>query len=213
MTNHKQLSLKKLLLAATMLVAPAALIAGSNLAIAQIDISVQIEPPALPVYDQPPIPEPGYIWTPGYWAYDNDEGYYWIPGTWVEPPQPNLLWTPPYWGWSDGVYAFHSGYWGEHVGFYGGVNYGYGYGGDGYEGGRWENGRFAYNQDRQQFRLDSYNQCLHVECDGDQQHPCQLRRRHGRSQGPADPGTGAGRARAPCRGDAGADTAFHGSCA
>ena len=35
---------------------------------------------------------------------------------------------------------------GPHVGFYGGVNYGFGYGGVGYEGGRWENGVFAYNR-------------------------------------------------------------------
>jgi hypothetical protein len=48
----------------------------------------------LPVYDQPPIPEPGYIWTPGYWAWDDDSGYYWVPGTWVLPPEPALLWTP-----------------------------------------------------------------------------------------------------------------------
>ena len=27
----------------------------------------------------------GYIWTPGYWAYDYDyQDYYWVPGTWVE---------------------------------------------------------------------------------------------------------------------------------
>ena len=27
------------------------------------------------VYDQPPIPEPGYLWVPGYWAWDDDTGY------------------------------------------------------------------------------------------------------------------------------------------
>jgi hypothetical protein len=31
------------------------------------------------------------------------------------------------------------------VGYYGGINYGYGYGGVGYEGGRWEGNRFLYN--------------------------------------------------------------------
>jgi hypothetical protein len=56
------------------------------------------------------------------------------------------LWTPGYWGWRDGIYAWHAGYWGPHVGFYGGVNYGFGYGGIGYEGGRWDNGVFAYNR-------------------------------------------------------------------
>jgi hypothetical protein len=107
-------------------------------------LSITIAPPELPVYEQPPIPAPGYIWTPGYWAYGPD-GYYWVPGTWVEPPAVGLLWTPGYWAWRDGVYAWNAGYWGPRVGFYGGVNYGFGYGGVGYEGGHWNNGVFAYN--------------------------------------------------------------------
>src|SRR5258707_1094168 len=61
-------------------------------------ISITIAPPELPVYEQPEIPAPGYIWTPGYWAYGPD-GYFWVPGTWVEPPAVGLLWTPGYWGW------------------------------------------------------------------------------------------------------------------
>jgi hypothetical protein len=101
-------------------------------------------PPELPDYDQPEMPGDGYLWTPGYWAC-GDVGYYWVPGTWVQPPEVGLLWTPAYWGWSNGVYVFNAGYWGPHVGFYGGINYGFGYGGHGYEGGRWNNGVFAYN--------------------------------------------------------------------
>ncbi len=102
-------------------------------------------PPPLPDYEQPPCPEDGYLWTPGYWAY-GPGGYYWVPGTWVEPPRVGVLWTPGYWGFVGGVYLFHVGYWGPHVGFYGGVNYGYGYVGTGYAGGRWAGDRFAYNQ-------------------------------------------------------------------
>jgi len=144
MTVTKHLNLKSLLLVTTMLASPLMVLTPLP-TMAQITISVRIEPPVLPIYEQPPIPEPGYLWTPGYWAYADDPGYYWVPGTWVQPPQVNLLWTPPYWGWVDGAYIFHDGYWGEHVGFYGGVDYGFGYGGNGYEGGRWEGGRFAYN--------------------------------------------------------------------
>lgn len=40
---------------------------------------------------------------------------------------------------------WHGGYWGPHIGFYGGVNYGFGYGGVGFVGGRWNGGVFAYN--------------------------------------------------------------------
>jgi len=110
-----------------------------------ICISNVSPPPELPVYEQPPIPGPGYMWTPGYWA-SGPYGYFWVPGTWVEPPTIGLLWTPGYWGWRDGIYVWTAGYWGPHIGFYGGVNYGFGYGGVGYEGGRWENGAFAYNR-------------------------------------------------------------------
>ena len=101
-------------------------------------------PPPLPEYEQPPMPAEGYVWTPGYWAWNNTD-YYWVPGVWIEPPRVGVLWTPPYWGFVGGVYMFHRGYWGAQVGFYGGVNYGFGYAGFGYQGGRWENGRFFYN--------------------------------------------------------------------
>src|SRR6185312_3281149 len=110
-----------------------------------VGVSVNIAPPALPVYVQPPCPEPGYIWTPGYWAW-NDGGYYWVPGTWVLPPQVGFLWTPGYWGWEGGAYLWHAGYWGSHVGFYGRVDYGYGYDGAGFVGGYWRGSRFYYNR-------------------------------------------------------------------
>src|SRR5258708_2563246 len=126
-------------------------------------ISITVAPPELPLYEQPEIPAPGYIWTPGYWAYGLD-GYFWVPGTWVEPPAVGLLWTPGYWGWHDGSYGWNAGYWGPHIGFYGGVNYGYGYGGVGYEGGRWNNGVFAYNRTVNNFGgvsiTNVYNQTL-----------------------------------------------------
>lgn len=132
------------LMATSMLALPPAAQARVDIG---IGISVGIPPPALPVYAQPVIPGPGYIWTPGYWAWDADYGdYYWVPGTWVMPPQIGLLWTPGWWGWSDGFYRWHSGYWGSHVGFYGGVNYGHGYFGNGYSGGYWRGRDFYYNR-------------------------------------------------------------------
>ena len=110
-----------------------------------VGISVRIGPPLLPVYAQPICPAEGYIWVPGYWAYA-DGGYYWVPGTWVLPPEPGFLWTPGYWGWGDGFYVWHAGYWGPHVGFYGGINYGFGYPGTGFYGGYWNGGRYYYNR-------------------------------------------------------------------
>jgi len=94
----------------------------ASAASAQVAISVTIAPPELPVYEQPICPGDGYIWTPGYWAWDGDD-YYWVPGTWVLAPQVGYFWTPPYWGWGGSAFLFHAGYWGPVVGFYGGINY------------------------------------------------------------------------------------------
>jgi hypothetical protein len=114
---------------------------------AQFAVIVSFAPPALPIYEQPLCPGDGYLWTPGYWAYDPDFGdYFWVPGTWVLAPQVGYLWTPPWWGWNGNGFLYHEGYWGRQVGFYGGIPYGYGYFGHGYEGGRWDNDRFYYNR-------------------------------------------------------------------
>jgi WXXGXW repeat (2 copies) len=110
-----------------------------------IGISVRIGPPALPIYAQPICPGAGYLWTPGYWGWNDVGGYYWIPGTWVLAPV-GRLWTPGYWGFAGGLYGWHAGYWGPHVGFYGGINYGFGYGGVGFGGGEWRGGSFFYNR-------------------------------------------------------------------
>jgi hypothetical protein len=132
------LSIRPLLFALVML----AMSPGSS---AQIGVSITIGPPELPVYEQPLCPGDGYLWTPGYWAYGDDD-YYWVPGTWVIAPEVGLFWTPGYWGWGGRGFIFYDGYWGPHVGFYGGISYGHGYFGHGYEGGRWDNGRFYYNR-------------------------------------------------------------------
>jgi len=121
------------------------LLSGAAYAQVGVGIAVSFGPPELPVYEQPICPGEGYLWTPGYWAWDGDD-YYWVPGTWVLAPQPGFLWTPGYWAWGGRGYYFHEGYWGPVVGFYGGINYGFGYFGRGYEGGRWEHNHFYYNR-------------------------------------------------------------------
>ena len=102
-------------------------------------------PPPLPVYDQPELTQANDQWTPGYWNYGTSPGYYFVPGAWVAPPYAGALWTPGYWGYEGRRYRFHRGFWGRHIGFYGGVNYGFGYYGRGYEGGYWNKNNFFYN--------------------------------------------------------------------
>lgn len=109
-----------------------------------VTVKTQQAPPPLPDYVQPECPGDGYIWTPGYWSWASND-YYWVPGLWVMPPAINLLWTPGYWGFIDGFYGWYPGYWGAQVGYYGGINYGFGYFGTGFYGGRWERGHFLYN--------------------------------------------------------------------
>jgi hypothetical protein len=119
----------------------------SAAAFARVGVAIMIAPPALPVYEQPICPGDGYLWTPGYWGWGDDfDDYYWVPGTWIMPPEVGFLWTPGYWGWGDGGFIFNEGYWGPQIGFYGGINYGFGYFGVGFEGGRWDNGHFFYNR-------------------------------------------------------------------
>src|SRR5690242_12098518 len=131
------LKARQLLFIALLFVLPA-------VSFAQVAVSITVAPPALPVYEQPPCPTEGYLWTPGYWAY-GPAGYFWVPGVWLAPPQLGFLWTPGYWGFVGGFYRWHAGYWGPHVGFYGGINYGFGYWGTGFYGGRWDGNVFRYN--------------------------------------------------------------------
>jgi hypothetical protein len=119
----------------------------SSVAFARIGVVITVAPPPLPVYEQPVCPGDGYLWTPGYWGWGDDfNDYYWVPGTWILAPEPGFLWTPGYWGWGGDSFVFYDGYWGPHVGFYGGISYGFGYFGVGFVGGRWDGGHFFYNR-------------------------------------------------------------------
>ncbi len=142
---NTSLSIRSLLFAVVVLTLTVVSLTASSTA--QLRVAITIGPPPLPVYEQPVCPGDGYLWTPGYWAYDYDDAdYYWVPGTWVMAPEVGFLWTPGYWGWGGEAFIFHEGYWGPHVGFYGGIAYGFGYFGVGFEGGRWDNGHFFYNR-------------------------------------------------------------------
>jgi hypothetical protein len=136
----RSLTIRLLALALVMLAASAA-------SFGQFRVAITVGPPALPVYEQPVCPGDGYLWTPGYWYWDDDAAdYFWVPGTWVLAPEVGFLWTPGWWGWGGAAFVFHEGYWGPTIGFYGGINYGFGYFGTGFAGGRWDNGHFFYNR-------------------------------------------------------------------
>jgi hypothetical protein len=144
--QHNTKFMKKTIVSLILILAASSLVVKrADAQVFSVGVSIHVGPPVIPVYAQPVCPVDGYLWVPGYWAYDNDYGYYWVPGYWAEPPQVGFLWTPGYWGYVGGVYAWNAGYWGPHIGFYGGVNYGCGYYGSGFAGGNWVGGHFRYN--------------------------------------------------------------------
>lgn len=128
---------------ATILIAAIPLAASAQFSVG-VGFTVGSPPPPLPVYSMPVAPYPNWQWTPGYWAWGS-AGYYWVPGVWVAPPSVGVYWTPGYWGYASGGYGWNAGYWGPSVGFYGGINYGFGYFGAGFVGGYWSGGAFRYN--------------------------------------------------------------------
>ena len=133
------------------LTVPAAAIVAPEAAMADVSFGLSIRigypPPPMPVYEQPPLPGPDYIWVPGHWEWsDWIDDYFWVDGYWDQPPEQGLLWTPAWWGWDHGAYLYHGGYWGREVGWYGGIDFGFGYHGHGWEGGYWNGGHLAYNR-------------------------------------------------------------------
>jgi hypothetical protein len=110
----------------------------------QAAVSTNQAPPPLPDEEQPTNSQEGTLWTPGYWSW-HGQRYDWVRGSWMLPPKLGLLWTPAYWGFTGGYYVFHPGYWAQQVGYYGGINYGFGYNGSGFVGGRWVGNSFQYN--------------------------------------------------------------------
>ncbi len=166
------MSLRKSIAAALWLTATT-MISGTAGAAIDIGVSINVAPPELPVYEQPAIPAPGYIWTPGYWAWGGDD-YYWVPGTWVLAAAARIPVDTGLLGLVRRAYLWHQGYWGPHVGFYGGVDYGYGYGGNGYEGGEWRWRHVLLQPQRQQHsRKCPYHQRLQ---------PHRGQQRHGQSR-------------------------------
>ena len=85
-----------------------------------------------------------HINIPGYWAWDDDTGYYWVPGTWVLPPEQHC--QRAIGAGTTASTPFSRRLLGTPLSYYGGVSYGYGYGGVGYEGGYWRGGAFFYNR-------------------------------------------------------------------
>ena len=59
-----------------------------------LTFGVEVAPPP-PRVEVVPAPRPGYLWTPGYWAWDHGR-HNWIEGRWVEARH-GQYWVPERW--------------------------------------------------------------------------------------------------------------------
>ena len=101
----------------------------------------------LPVYDQPPIPGPGYIWTPGYWAWNEIfQEYYWVPGAWAIAPRPGFVMDSWLLGLERRFICLECRLLGDRPSVFTAGLRGFGYTGVGFAGGYWSGGSFYYNR-------------------------------------------------------------------
>lgn len=73
-----------------------------------VDIRIGTPPPA-PRYEQLPPPRRGYVWAPGYWAWDGHR-YVWAGGHW-ERARHGYRYAPPVWRQAPGGWVLDRGGW------------------------------------------------------------------------------------------------------
>ncbi|MDB5732362.1 MAG: hypothetical protein JWQ03_2257 [Variovorax sp.] len=95
------------LLAATLAAAavPAAAQVSVNI---QLPGLVEVAPPA-PRYERVPMAQPGQVWVPGHWRW-NDRGYAWSPG-YRETARPDREYAPGRWVRAEGGWRWLEGDW------------------------------------------------------------------------------------------------------
>ena len=92
----KALSMKSVLLAASVATAGLAGLALPTPAQAQAWINVQIgTPPPAPRYEVVPAPRRGYVWAPGHYEARRG-GYHWVRGHWLQA-RPGYAYVAPTW--------------------------------------------------------------------------------------------------------------------
>jgi len=93
-----------------MLLAGASMCAAASVAQARVDVDIVIGvPPPVAVVETAPAPRSGYVYAPGYWAWDGNR-HVWVRGrTIVE--RPGYTWVSDRWEPVSGRYRFVPGYW------------------------------------------------------------------------------------------------------
>lgn len=101
-------------------IALAAALVGSPVAIGCAPVGVGVRYHAVYVDDEPPppqdelIPAPpegdGWVWTDGYWYYTGSS-YVWVSGRWRRAPAAGHVWVRPGYVIIDGRYRYVGGRW------------------------------------------------------------------------------------------------------
>jgi hypothetical protein len=129
--------MKRTLTLAALILAAAAAAPLPSLAATNVGLYIGAAPPA-PMVERIPAPRHGYVWAPGYWAW-NGHRHTWTSGYWVAE-RPGYVYSAPAWYQRDGGWYMEPARWNP----YGGNRY------DGYRGGdrdrdgvpdRYEHGR------------------------------------------------------------------------
>jgi hypothetical protein len=66
-------------------------------------------PPPVPVEVIPVAPDPYYVWTPGYYSWN--DGWIWIRGRYVARPRPTAIWVGGHWARHGHSYIWIGGGW------------------------------------------------------------------------------------------------------
>ena len=77
---------------------------------ARVGVVVGVAPPVPAAETVPPPPGPGYVWQPGYWAW-NGAQYVWVPGTYVVAPYPGAVWVGGRWVHDGSGWVWVGGRW------------------------------------------------------------------------------------------------------
>ncbi len=83
-------------------------LAGAAAVSAQVTFSINVGPPPL-IFEPIPYMAPGYVWAPGYWAWNNDS-HIWIRGRTIYQ-RPGYRWEPDRWEQRGANYYRRPGNW------------------------------------------------------------------------------------------------------
>ena len=94
------------------LIAPAMFSPAAAQASMNLGLTIGTPPPA-PIYEAVPAPRSGYVWAPGFWAWEGGR-HVWRTGYWM-PERRGYHWVPDRWAQEHGGWRHEQGHWDHDV--------------------------------------------------------------------------------------------------